>query len=343
MDAAEQLMRTVRGRYDQLVAERVLERDPAQAELASRLDLLSEQLGQTTLAVKGSSLGWLFGRSRPKQPFIRGLYIHGSVGRGKTMLMDLFFERVAVRAKRRAHFHAFMADVQDRIHQARQDILAGRLSGNDPIVHVAAAIAGETKLLCFDEFAVNDIADAMILGRLFARLFELGTVMVATSNVVPRRLYWDGLNRALFLPFIDLLNANVDVFELDARTDYRSERQDFGEVYFSPLGPGADAAVEALWRDLAGGGGAPVDIQFRGRKIHVPCAARGAVSVHGPVPRLFQRCGLPADSRPLRAGVRRANPRDGIGPAQRGEALHQSDRHVLRQPRVDRRLGSGRA
>ena len=101
MDAAEQLMRTVRGRYDQLVAEGVLERDPAQAELASRLDFLSEQLGQTTLAVKGSSLGWLFGRSRPKQPFIRGLYIHGSVGRGKTMLMDLFFERVAVRARRR--------------------------------------------------------------------------------------------------------------------------------------------------------------------------------------------------------------------------------------------------
>ena len=280
MESVEQLMRTVRGRYDQMVVAGTIERDAAQAELAARLDQLAEQLGQTTLAVKGSSLGWLFGRSRPKPTFIRGLYIHGSVGRGKTMLMDLFYERAPVKAKRRAHFHAFMADIQSRIHAARQAIVAGTLSGNDPIAPVAAELAAEVKLLCFDEFAVYDIADAMILGRLFSRLFELGTVVVATSNVVPDRLYWDGLNRALFLPFVDLLKANVDVFELDARTDYRSERIDLGDVYFAPLGEASDHAIDRLWQQLAGAAGAGAELPFRGRKIHVP-RAHGTVARFG--------------------------------------------------------------
>jgi cell division protein ZapE len=273
---ADQLKRSVKLGYDQLVTAGKIERDPAQSDLVARLDLLSDHLADMTLAVKGSSLGWLFGRSRPKPAGIRGLYVYGSVGRGKTMLMDLFFDRAPIKAKRRVHFHKFMADAQDRIHKARQAILAGTQSGSDPISPVAEALAAEARLLCFDEFAVTDIADAMILGRLFTRLFELGTVVVATSNVAPDRLYWEGLNRSLFLPFIDLLKSHVDIYELDARTDYRSEREDDGKVYFSPLGAQSDAAIGRIWSRIAGNTAEPVDIPFRGRTIHVPAAADGA-------------------------------------------------------------------
>ncbi len=276
MKDADQLKRSVRLAYDRLVAGGKIERDAAQTELVDRLDVLSDQLADAMLAVKGSSLGWLFGRSRPKPASIRGLYIYGSVGRGKTMLMDLFFERAPVKAKRRVHFHKFMADAQDRIHKARQAIVAGTLAGSDPIAPVAADLAAEARLLCFDEFAVNDIADAMILGRLFARMFELGTVVVATSNVMPDRLYWDGLNRALFLPFIDLLKSHVDIFELDARTDYRSEREDDGKVYFSPLGPRADAAVARIWQRMGGDEAIPETLPFRGRTIKIPAAIDSA-------------------------------------------------------------------
>jgi len=269
---ADQLKRSVQQGYDQLVAGGKIERDAAQMALVHRLDQLTDQLAETALAVKGSSLGWLFGRARPKPPVIRGLYVHGSVGRGKTMLMDLFFERAPVKAKRRVHFHTFMADAQDRIHRARQAIVAGTLAERDPIAPVAAALAAEARLLCFDEFAVYDIADAMILGRLFARMFELGTIVVATSNVAPDRLYWEGLNRALFLPFIDLLKAHLDIVELDARTDYRSEREDDGKVYFSPTDAAADAAIDRIWQKLGGGAAVPVEIPFRGRTIHVPAA-----------------------------------------------------------------------
>jgi cell division protein ZapE len=269
---ADPLKRSVRHGYDQLVKSGKIERDPAQTELVSRLDHLSEALSNQTLAVKGSSLGWLFGRSRPKPPLIRGLYIHGSVGRGKTMLMDLFFERAPVKAKRRAHFHNFMADAQDRIHKARQAVIAGTAKEKDPILPVADELAAEAKLLCFDEFAVTDIADAMILGRLFQRMFELGTVVVATSNVAPDRLYWEGLNRSLFLPFIDLLKKHVDIVELDSRTDYRSEREDDGTVYFSPLGNSADAAIERIWRNLTKGEARPAELPFRGRILKIPSA-----------------------------------------------------------------------
>jgi cell division protein ZapE len=273
---ADTIKRSVRLGYEQLVASGKIERDPAQAELVSRLDRLADELAGQSLAVKGSSLGWLFGRARPKRAAIRGLYIHGSVGRGKTMLMDLFFERAPVKAKRRAHFHKFMADAQDRIHQARQAIIAGQTKQTDPIVPVADELAAEAKLLCFDEFAVNDIADAMILGRLFQRMFELGTVVVATSNVAPDRLYWEGLNRPLFVPFIDLLKTHVDIFELDARTDYRSEREDDGKVYFAPAGPRTDAAIERIWQTISKGEGRPARLPFRGRQLVVPLATETA-------------------------------------------------------------------
>ena len=273
MPMSRERSRTVTGRYEALVASGEIARDPVQVALAQRLDALGSRLAQSDLAVKGSALGWLFSRKAPVREIIRGLYVHGSVGRGKTMMMDLFFECATVSRKRRAHFHAFMADVQDRIHRARQAILAGTLKGDDPIAPVAEAIAAETRLLCFDEFAVYDIADAMILGRLFQKLFERGTVVVATSNVEPVRLYWDGLNRALFLPFIDLLGGYVDVFELASPTDYRMEKTDTDDVWLTPLGPDTDLVMEEAWFRITGHRpSAPEIIPFRGRTITVPQA-----------------------------------------------------------------------
>ncbi|WP_333825257.1 cell division protein ZapE [Pinisolibacter sp.] len=281
MSQSEDESRTVVGRYQALVDTRAIAYDPLQAELARRLDDLDRALAQSDLAAKGSALGWLFGRRAPKRETLRGLYVHGAVGRGKTMLMDLFFECSTVARKRRAHFHAFMADTQDRIHRARRAILDGRRQGNDPIAPVAEEIAAETRLLCFDEFAVYDIADAMILGRLFQKLFELGVVVVATSNVAPQRLYWGGLNRALFLPFVDLLGRHTDVFELLSPNDYRLTKTEGDEVWRMPLGAVTDAAMEEEWFRLTGHRPTPPEaIPFRGRAIDIPAAAAGHARFH---------------------------------------------------------------
>ena len=157
---------TVSQRYAALVREGEIERDPAQEAVATKLTRLEERLAQHRLSSKSSALGWLFGSKKPEGP-IKGLYLYGDVGRGKTMLMDLFFGLSEIRRKRRAHFHEFMADVHERLNAVRQDMKAGRVTDGDPIRHVADALAEEAWLLCFDEFHVTDIADAMILGRLF--------------------------------------------------------------------------------------------------------------------------------------------------------------------------------
>src|SRR6476619_4781926 len=225
---------SIREHYAALIAAGEIERDPAQEIVLAALAHLDTRLAAHRLARKSSSLGWLFGRPEPKEP-IKGLYIHGDVGRGKTMLMDLFFEASPVVRKRRAHFHEFMADVHERVHAHRQKLKRGEIKGDDPIVAVAAGIAQETRLLCFDEFNVTDIADAMILGRLFTRLFEHGVVVVATSNVAPDELYWGGLNRALFLPFIALLHQHMDVLRLEARTDFRLEKLAGMPVWHVPV------------------------------------------------------------------------------------------------------------
>jgi len=257
-----------------------LREDPAQARLVARLAALQAEIVDRRLADKHSALGWLFARRRGGEP-VRGLYIHGDVGRGKTAMMDLFFETTAIARKRRTHFHAFMDDIHGRIHEWRRKLKAGEVKGDDPIQPVAAQVAGEARLLCFDEFQVEDIADAMILGRLFERLLDAGTIIVATSNTKPERLYEDGLSRDLFLPFIALIKQRMDVFSLDARTDYRLGRLVGSRTYLSPLGAQARREMDRLWNDLTGDAeGAPMDIALKGRHIRVP-RAHGGVARFG--------------------------------------------------------------
>jgi cell division protein ZapE len=263
-------------RYAALVTAGKIEADPGQATLARQLTALERRLDQHRLARKSSSLGWLFGKTERTDAPLKGLYVYGEVGRGKTMLMDLFFETSAVIRKRRVHFHEFMADVHERVHIFRQEIKNGEANEHDPIQRTAAAIAEESWLLCFDEFHVTDIADAMILGRLFTRLFELGVVMVATSNLPPSGLYKDGLNRSLFLPFIALLGRQSVVVQLDARVDFRLEKLTGVPTWYVPDDAAADAALDIAWERLARDHvGAPHKLMVKGHAVRVPKAAMG--------------------------------------------------------------------
>ncbi|WP_269931887.1 cell division protein ZapE [Aminobacter sp. HY435] len=268
---------TVRQRYDHLVELDSVRRDPAQLKIVAALDLLIDEISDKRLARKSSALGWLFARRKPQHAPVKGLYVHGGVGRGKTMLMDMFFELVPVRHKRRVHFNDFMADVHDRIQKQRAARKNGSSRDDDPIPPVAAQLAEEAWVLCFDEFSVTDIADAMILSRLFSALFGLGVVLVATSNVAPRDLYRDGLNRQLFLPFIGLLEQNANVLNLDADTDYRLEKLDRVPVYLTPLGEAADKAMDKAWARITDGEtAAPATVAVKGRKVQVPAATASA-------------------------------------------------------------------
>lgn len=257
-----------------MIAAGTLTRDPAQLVIAKRLDHLSSELAASRAQRKSNALGWLFSSRKTEQPPLKGLYLYGGVGRGKTMLMDLFFETVPIQRKRRAHFHEFMADVHERIFRHRQKLKNGETRQADPMPPVAAEILSEARLLCFDEFSVTDIADAMILSRLFGELFSKGCVLVATSNVEPGNLYKDGLNRGLFLPFIDLLKAHANIVPLDTATDYRLAKIEGLPVWSSPLGPEADAELDNAWTlATAGLTVNSAEVAFKGRKIVVPKAA----------------------------------------------------------------------
>jgi len=245
------------------IADGELKADALQEAAAKRLQVLATQ---TRNYMPGRRS--IFFRSRPAP---RGLYLWGDVGRGKSMLMDLFFEAAQITRKRRVHFNAFMVQTHARIHAQRQIV-----GSDDPIPPVARMIAGEASLLCFDEFQVGDVADAMILGRLFQQLFDLGVVIVATSNTAPGHLYEGGLNRALFLPFIALIERQLDIVELNGPVDYRMQRLSGLNVYTTPLGPDADAAMDAAWRRLTDRiRGEPARLSVLGRTLHVPQAANG--------------------------------------------------------------------
>jgi cell division protein ZapE len=245
--------------------------DAAQKEAVEKLQAVAEGLGRLE-AQSGSPIAALF---RRKREVPRGLYIWGDVGRGKTMLMDLFFATVPVKAKRRVHFHEFMNEVHEAIARFRAGNV-GTKGARDPIPAVARPITRSVRLLCFDEFFVSDITDAMLLKRLFEILFADGVVVVATSNIPPEKLYWNGLNRQLFLPFIDLLERHAEVFNLNAETDYRREKLDAQEVYRFGTGPEVDAAMDGLFEHLTGGAEPKRDaIESLGRVIVVPAQAMG--------------------------------------------------------------------
>ncbi|MFJ7355209.1 cell division protein ZapE [Phyllobacterium sp. NPDC097923] len=268
---------SVRERYDSLVQAGDIAVDPAQEQLADRFDRLIRELATKRLATKSSALGWLFSRRSPRHEVIKGLYIFGEVGRGKTMLMDMFHQLVPAKRKRRAHFLDFMADVHERINAHRKAHKNGETKQDDPIPPVADALAEQAWVLCFDEFTVTDIADAMILSRLFRALFERGVVLIATSNVEPDNLYRDGLNRQLFLPFIDLLKTHVDVVNLDARTDYRLEKLNRMPVYLSPLSDDTKQKMDEAWHTATEGAAVSEDhFKVKGHNVVVPRAARHA-------------------------------------------------------------------
>ncbi len=248
--------------------------DPAQELAVEKLQTLHNRL-RTYRAVKGAT--WLERLRRDRrEPPPEGLYLHGGVGRGKSVLMDLFHATAPVANKRRAHFHAFMLDVHARIHAWRQ-LDARARADDEPIKPVAKALADEATLLCLDELQVNDVADAMILRRLFAKLFQNGVVVVTTSNTAPENLYAGGLNRELFVPFIELVNEGLEVMSFDGARDYRLDRLRGAPVYFAPLGADTDAALDVAFARLADGAPAePAAIEAQGRALEL--AAAGGIA-----------------------------------------------------------------
>ena len=264
-------MSSVIERYHALVAAGELRPDPDQQAAAARLNALQQEL--EAAPPRGSTL-WKLLRKAPEPP--RGLYMWGGVGRGKSMLMDLFFDTVQVKRKKRAHFHEFMLDVHARLAEVR------KAEKGDPIPPLVDSLAEEARLLCFDEMVVNNMADAAIMSRLFTGLLDRSVTVVTTSNRAPDELYKDGLNRQLFLPFIDLIKDRLDVLTLDGPTDYRLDRLGDAQLWHSPNGPDATKALsDAFFRltDYPVENRAKVpaeDIVVQGgRTLHVPKSLKG--------------------------------------------------------------------
>ena len=259
--------------YREMKRDGDLHHDPVQALAVEKLQSLWHALSAYKPAGGGS--GWrerLGLTRRPAEPAPQGLYLYGPVGRGKSMLMDMFYESVGGDHKRRVHFHEFMLEIHDTMHRWRQR--DGKLQ--DPLPKIATEIAKETWLICFDEFQVENIADAMILGRLFEGLFDEGVVVVATSNRHPDELYEAGLQRDRFVPFIEILKGRIDVLELEAERDYRRDRLVDMGVYHTPLGANSDAALDAAFAALTdNAAGEPAELTATGRKVIVPLAAKG--------------------------------------------------------------------
>ncbi|MGA1026656.1 MAG: cell division protein ZapE [Lutimaribacter sp.] len=240
--------------YHQRVAQGSLQPDPAQLAALP-------QLARIAQALEAPQKRTWFSRRKPSP--VQGLYLWGGVGRGKSMLMDLFVETLDVPV-RRVHFHAFMQEIQSALHEARKTQTA------DAIAPVARAVSDSVRVLAFDEMQITDIADAMIVGRLFEKLFDAGVVVVTTSNRVPTELYKNGLNRHLFLPFIALLQQHMVVHELASPNDYRQNRLAGMQVYFTPADAQSRAAMDAIWHDFTGGQSSALTLTVKGRQVVVP-------------------------------------------------------------------------
>jgi len=261
--------------YRALRNEGDIQEDPLQAAAAERLQQVHDALNGYTPERNGN--GWMarLGLGGRSKTIPRGLYIFGPAGRGKSMLMDLFFDGAPVASKRRVHFHEFMIEVHDTIHAWRKSP-EKQTNEVDPLPRIAREIAGKSSLLCFDEFHVNNIADAMMLGRLFEGFFEAGVVVIATSNFAPDDLYMNGLQRDRFLPFIELIKERLDILELSSPTDYRQARLSRMQVYHTPLGEGSDHALDLAFADLTEGARVePEALAVKGRAIEVARSARG--------------------------------------------------------------------
>ncbi|WCR05116.1 cell division protein ZapE [Paracoccus saliphilus] len=273
--------------YHRHVAEGRITADPAQEAVLPELDRLVEGLSDTAAIQPKRRTGWRAwfggGATEPEPAAQKGLYLWGGVGRGKSMLMDLIVEAAPDKGVRRVHFHEFMQEIQAGLEEAR------KRGDQDTVRPVAAGVAASVRLLCFDEMQITDIADAMIVGRLFQFLFDQGVSIVTTSNRVPEDLYKNGLNRQLFLPFIDLIRERMEVICLDSDTDYRQNRSSDRQVWFTPADATAHAGLDALWDDLTDGAEpAPCEIEMKGRSFELPACA-GTVARAG----FWDLCGQP--------------------------------------------------